>query len=149
MFELIANYGTYFSAVLVTALAALLGRYVWNKITIDGLRAIAQRAYAEVIDAVLEVWQTYVSELKEAHADGVLTDEEKAMAKHKAIAIAKSNLGTKGLRRLARALGFGDPVEVERWIGGKVETAVATLKGAGMMQSPVAAAGGAATADPR
>jgi len=141
MFELIAEYGDKIGALFAAALVAVLGRYVWDKINRESLRAIAQRACAEVIDAVLEVWQTYVSGLKKGRDDGQLTDEEKAIAKRMAIETAKTNLGAKGLARLARALGFGtDLAKVENWIGSKAETAIATLKGVGLMKTPAPAA---------
>ena len=165
MFDLIAQYGEKIGAAFV-ALAGILGtRYLWGKITTDWARGIAQRAYNEVVDAVLEVWQTYVSEIVKDRADGVLTDAEKAEAKQRALDIAKSNLGPKGLARLARALGFGsltgtDTAQTSSWIGSKVETAVASLKNAGALNKipgkgavaaapSVAAVAAQAVADPQ
>jgi hypothetical protein len=142
MFELIAEYGDKAAAFLVATAAALLTRYVWNRITRESLRGIAQRSYAELIDAVLEVWQTYTSTLKERNADGELSEEEKAEAKRRALEIAKTNLGAKGLKRLGRALGFTelfgvDLTRTESWMASKVETAVATLKSNGMLMNGV------------
>jgi len=152
MFELIAEYGDKIGALLAAVVAALLGRYVWDKMNREALRAVTQRACAEVIDAVLETWQSYVSTLKVARVDGTLTEEERQEAKRRAIATAKSNLGPKGLARLARALGFGaDLTKVESWIGSKTESAIATLKGGGLMKtpSPVVSSVEAAIPDPR
>ena len=155
MFDLIAQYGSQIGAAFV-AIAGILGtRYLWSKISIDWARGVAQRAYSELIDAVLEVWQTYVSEIIKDRADGTLTDEEKAEAKQRALDIAKSNLGAKGLARLARALGFGSLVHTDTsqtlsWLGSKVETAVAGLKSAGVInKTPGKSVGGARSADPR
>jgi hypothetical protein len=82
------------------------------------------RALAEVGDAVLAVSQTYVDALKAANADGKLTDQEKAEAKAKALALIKQNLGPVGLRKLAKIIG----VDVDGWLGTKLEAAVATLQ---------------------
>jgi hypothetical protein len=154
MFELIAEYGDKAAAFLVATAAGLLTRYVWNRITRDSLRGIAQRSYAELIDAVLEVWQTYTSTLKERNVDGELSDEEKAEAKRRALEIAKTNLGAKGLKRLGRALGFTelfgvDLTRTESWMASKVETAVATLKSNGMLMNGVRKGTYAVPADPR
>lgn len=115
-------------AWLGSALAAVFVRYVIARIGHEGAREIAGRAAAEVFEAVEEVWQTYVSEIKAGNADGILTEEEKAEAKSRAIGIAKSNLGAKGLARLARALGMDS---VDAWLGSRVESSVSKLKRAG------------------
>lgn len=151
MFTFLADYGDKIAAALAALLGILGSRYVWGKLATGTTRAIVQRAYAEVVDAVLEVWQTYVSDLRKARADGVLTDEERATAKARALAVARQNLGAKGLTRLARALGFGtllglDDAATTAWLGTKVETAVASLKSAGFMSgatrpAPIASTG--------
>lgn len=143
MIDIISEYGDKIGAALVALVGVLGSRYVWGRISLAWARTLAQRAYGELTDAVLEVWQTYVSELTKGRADGTLTADEKAEAKRRAIAIAKANLGPKGLARLARALGFGslfggDPAKADGWLGSKVETAVATLKRAGYMTKGLA-----------
>lgn len=110
---------------LAVALVGLISRYVVAKIGSETVRKYVGRALDEVYDAVGEVYQTFVSEIKKGRADGQLTDEEKAEAKAKAIAIAKSNIGAKGLARLGRILG----VDIDDWLGTKVEASVAKLKG--------------------
>lgn len=87
-------------------------------------KQIVERALTEVGHAVLAVAQTYVSAIKEASADGILTAQEKAEAKAKAIALAKQNIGKEGLLKLAKILG----VDLDGWLGTKIEAAVATLK---------------------
>jgi len=149
MLQTIARYTPEIAALAFTLLGTILTRYVWVKVQHDWSRGVIQRGYAELVDAVLEVWQAYVSGIKEGAADGKLTEEEAQTAKQQAIAIAKSNLGEKGLRRLARALGFSDlggaithTELVDRWLESKSETAVASLKAAGMMRTA------GSTADP-
>lgn len=106
---------------VAVALAALVAKYVIAKIDNETVRKYVGRAWTEVKSAVAEVYQTYVAELKAASADGKLTDEEKAEAKKKAIALAKSNIGKKGLARLVRILGID---ALDDWLGTQVEAAV-------------------------
>lgn len=87
-------------------------------------KEIVSRALTEVGHAVLAVTQTYVSAIKAASEDGVLTDQEKAEAKAKAIALVKQNIGKDGLLKLAKILG----VDLDGWLGTKIEAAVATAK---------------------
>ena len=138
MFTFLADYGDKIAAAFAALLGILGSRYLWGRLATGTARTIVQRAYAEIVDAVLEVWQTYVSDLRKGRADGVLTDEERATAKARALAVARQNLGAKGLTRLARALGFGSLLGVDddatsKWLATKVETAVAGLKSAGLM----------------
>jgi hypothetical protein len=151
MFTFLADYGDKLAAALVALLGLLGSRFLWGRLAAGTARLVVQRAYAEVVDAVLEVWQTYVSDLRKSRADGVLTAEERATAKARALAVARQNLGAKGLTRLARALGFGSLLGIDNdattaWLGTKVETAVASLKSAGLMTgatrpAPIAATG--------
>lgn len=104
---------------VITWLVARLGASAWAA-------SVIQRAWVEVQGAVAEVSQTYADAIKAARADGSLTDMERAAAKAQAIAIAKENLGEKGLRRLGRVLG----VDVDRWLASKTEQAVKVMKGA-------------------
>lgn len=120
----IADYGDWALRGVGAALSWLLGRYVWQRITHEKTVAILQRAYAEIGDAVREVEQTYVRAIREAAADGKLTAAERDIARDKAIQIAKSNLGKRGLERLGRMLG----VDVDGWIGTKLEAAVDARK---------------------
>jgi len=123
---------TYLGALLLAALIGLAGKYL-----VGTAKDIVQRAIREVGDAVREVYQVYVQALKDGRADGTLTEAEKIHAKQMAIDIAKANLGSKGLKRLLRILGLGDDA-LDKWLGTKVEAAVADAKVIGK-----AAAGGA------
>ncbi|MBZ0234447.1 MAG: hypothetical protein K8M05_19105 [Deltaproteobacteria bacterium] len=123
--------------------ALLLTKYVWSTIAHKTAREILQRAWNEVADAVMETWQTYTSELKRARADGLLTEAEKLEAKRRAVATAKSNIGVKGLKRLANVLGFSSffgeaPEKVDAWIESKTEVALASLKSSGVLKNGVA-----------
>ena len=114
---------------VAVALLAFLTRLVVGKIKNETAGAIVGRALDEIGDAVASVYQTYVSALKDASADGKLTDEEKAEAKRLAIAEAVSNLGAKGLARLARVLGISS---LEKWFSTKTEASLVRLKAAGV-----------------
>ncbi len=88
-------------------------------------RAIVLRALQEVGAAVFEVAQTFVSNLKLAAVDGKLTKNEVGEAKRRALELAKSNIGVKGLKRLAKVLGIED---IEAWLGNKIESSIASAK---------------------
>jgi len=111
---------------VLALLGTLLSTYVIRKYLSGSVRDILSRALAEVVDAVMEVKQTYADGLKAGAEDGKLTREEAAEAKARALAVVKSNVGAKGLARLARVIG----VDVDRWLGTKVESTLANIKGA-------------------
>lgn len=113
---------------LGSLLVIAIGKYVIDKIDNQKVRKYVGRAFVEVKSAVAEVYQTYVGALKEADADGKLTDEEKAEAKSRAVAMAKSNIGKKGLKRLTNVLGVD---AFDDWLGNKVEAAVDHAKKVG------------------
>jgi hypothetical protein len=136
--DIIVQFGEPLATLIVGILGAVMTRFVWSRINTDWARRLLERVYAEVVDAVLIVWQTYVHELKESSADGKLTPEERAEAKRRAVATVLKNLGETGIDRLAKALGFKDtgPVSaVNRtvsWLEDKTEAAVAGMKSAGI-----------------
>ena len=108
-----------------TAVVGLIGKFLVDKIKSEKVRLYVGRALDEVYDAVAEVYQVYVAELKEAKADGKLTQEEKDKAKHMAVETAKANIGAKGLARLARVLGIDS---IDQWLESKVEATIARKK---------------------
>lgn len=122
MHELIANYGLAALAVIASGLGLLMSKYVLVAIESKKVRDYVSRAYEEAKAAFLEVGETYVKALKDANEDGKLTEGEKAEAKKRAIAIAKSNLGKKGLQRLARIF------DVDSWLANKIEAFVGESK---------------------
>lgn len=111
---------------VLAAVGALIARLVLGQINSDAARKYVGRALNEVGDAVLDVAKTYVESIKQARADGKLTEAEKAEAKARALAVAKRNIGPEGLKRLAKILGF-DTGALDKWLGTKVEAAVASL----------------------
>lgn len=125
MATILVNGGDVAVTWLLVFLFGSLSALVLKTISNTTVQAILVRATEEVKDAVLEVEQTYVKALKAANADGKLTDEEKKAAMDKAIAIAKSNIGMKGLKRLARVVGID---AVTSWLETKAEATVATIK---------------------
>lgn len=109
-------------AWVLSAVGVAIAAFVLGKIGEGKAKEIVARALNELGAAVLEVKQTFVDSIKAASADGTLTPAEKAEAKARAIAIAKSNLGSKGLARLAKIIG----VDVEGWLSNKLEAIVAS-----------------------
>lgn len=109
---------------ILVAVGGLVSALILKTMKAGTVRDIVGRALSEVGTAVMAVAQGYVDALKAASADGVLTDQEKAEAKAKALALAKANIGTEGLKKLAKILG----VDVDGWLGTKIEAAVKTLQ---------------------
>jgi len=129
MYELYADYGMGAMGLLLAGVTFLVGRFVLVLIDNATIGGIAQRAWKEARDAVAEVNQTYVNELKAGRSPSSeggsrLTGSEKAKAKAMALAIVKSNLGAKGIRRLGRVL----KVDLNGWLGTRIEAAVSEVK---------------------
>jgi hypothetical protein len=106
---------------VLVALGGLLSAWVLKQMKAGTVRDIVGRALGAVGTAVLEVGQTYVAGLKAA---GKFTPEAQDAAKQMAIGAAKSYVGAKGLKVLAKVLGL----EVDKWFAAQTEAAVATLK---------------------
>ncbi len=124
LFFWVLAHGDKFLMWALVFIGGLVSMVILKQLKSGTVRDIVSRALTEVGDAVLAVTQTYVDEIKLASADGKLTDEEKAHAKAKAVALIKSNIGLEGIKKLARIIG----VDVDGWLGTKVEAAVAVLK---------------------
>ncbi len=124
MTDALATYGMDVVSWVLAALGALLSAYVWTLLRTGYARDALQRAWIEIQGAVTEVSQTYVDEIRRGRSDGVLTEEERSAARRRAVAIAKENLGRKGLARLARVLGM----DAHNWIVSKTEQAVRLAK---------------------
>ena len=129
MEDLIVSWGPTVATLTFAGLAAAMTWLVFSRMAAGKVRDLLQRAWTEIIDAAREVFQTYVESLKASkdplsEGGGSLTAAEKAEAKSRAIAIFKQNFGKKGLVRLGKIIG----VDLENWIGSKVESAVNILK---------------------
>ena len=109
------------------AIKWLLAR--WQSATLErAMRALSQAAHL----AVTEVWATYVKALKAAAEDGKLTAEEKALARHKAIALLKGFLGGKGLALVVKTFGVEEEL-VNAFLGAQVESALTREKAVARM----------------
>jgi hypothetical protein len=123
-FTLVAEHGPSALTWGLLFLGGLAARHLLPHIGWKYAQDVISRAMNEIAFAVREVAQVYADAIKEANADGKLTDAEKAEAKRLAIAAAKRNLGAAGLKRLGRVLGLED---VTDWIAGHTEAAVNLL----------------------
>lgn len=126
---------------LLSLLAWLLGaaaRYFGQKTKNEYANNAINRLDDALIAAVREVYQTYVSQIKKGRADGKLSSEEKAAAKDLAIDKAKSFLGKKGLKAVAKVLGL--PVEgLDAMFNSRTESALNLVKKASQPAEVVAA----------
>lgn len=107
-----------FFGLIGSVLGLLHFKHVW-------VREMLGRLVKEAEAAVREVSQTYTTEILKGRQDGVLTEEEKAVARRRAVEILKSNFGLKGLKRLAHVLGI---VDDDRYAVTQVEAAVNRMK---------------------
>jgi hypothetical protein len=121
-------------SAVVTAVLAIIAlglgfaiRWLHQKTKSDLLIRIVRGVASAARLAVQEVWATYAKALKDASADGSLTDAEKSEARSRAIALLKSYLGAKGLALLCSSLGL-DQSTLDKYLGAHVETALSDEK---------------------
>jgi hypothetical protein len=118
------------SPILLAALtwaAAKLAQLIRAKVQNEYLKGVLVRLDDAVFTAVKDIEQSVVEQIKEASADGKITDDEKKRIKEKALASVKSHLGTKGLAEVARILGL-DGGALDGLLSSKVEAAVHDLR---------------------
>ena len=118
------------SPVLLAALtwvAAKVAQLITAKVKHEWLREVLIRLDDAVLNAVREVQQAVVNEIKAARADGKLTAEERARVKDRAIESIRSHLGMKGLAELTEVLGLEDG-SVDKVLSSRVEAAVHDLR---------------------
>lgn len=122
----ITSYGPELIGTAFAGLAAFVARFAVNHVWLGGM---LDRLLIEAKAAVAETEQTYVDQITEGRADGMLTPDEAKAARAAALSTLRSNLGAKGLRRLGRVLGLTD-AELDRLLGTRVEAAVKALSAA-------------------
>lgn len=126
------------SPVLMAALtwvAAKVAQLISAKVKNEWVRGVLARLDDAVLNAVREVEQSVVAEIKAARADGKLTADERARVKAQAIESIRSHLGVKGLGELGRVLGLEDGC-LEKLLSTRVEAAVHDLRRSGMNGVP-------------
>jgi len=132
------------SPVLLSALtwaAAKLAQLIRAKAQNEYLKGVLVRLDDAVFTAVKDLQQTVVGAIKDASADGRITDDEKRQIKEKALASVKSHLGTKGIGELAKILGL-EGSALDGLLSSKIEAAVHDLRRAEAAAPSVAATGG-------
>jgi uncharacterized protein YidB (DUF937 family) len=118
------------SPVLLAALtwaSAKLAQLIRAKAQNEYLKGVLVRLDDAVFTAVKDLQQTVVAAIKEASADGRITDDEKRQIKDKALAAVKSHLGTKGIAELAGILGL-EGGALDGLLSSKIEAAVHDLR---------------------
>lgn len=126
MTELYIDYGPMVVVAILGAIAWTYRKFLADKIKSQRWSSMILRAGLSMKTIVLEVNAVYVKALKAANEDGVLTDEEKAEAKKMAIDKFKEQWGVKGLKELARVIGFGDALD--SWLGSLLESTLTEVK---------------------
>lgn len=93
-----------FITLLMTLFGTLLTAIQGMKWYQNKIKGNYDKAVDVVGAAVVEVAETYTEELKKANADGKLTDEEKKIARERALEIAKQ-LGAKSGLNVVNLIG--------------------------------------------
>lgn len=81
---------------------------------------------------VLELEQTIVAGLREANADGKITEEEIKKIKKMALQKIRSFIS---FQEIAKVLGFASEENVEEFVQGRIESSVMTLKKSTLIQN--------------
>jgi hypothetical protein len=118
------------SPVLLAALtwaAAKLAQLIRAKVQNEYLKGVLVRLDDAVFTSVKDIQQSVVEQIKDASADGKITDDEKKRIKEKALANVKSHLGTKGLAEVAGILGL-EGGALDGLLSSRVEAAVHDLR---------------------
>jgi len=117
--------------IVLKTLGQKAAELIQAKVDNQTAEAALLRLTAAVTDAVGDVYQAEAGALKEAAADGKLTQEEKDRLKQIAIDHAKSYLGKKGIAMLLEVLGFTSEKDLDKVIAGKVDKVIYDAKRAG------------------
>jgi hypothetical protein len=124
---------------LVSAVFNELRKWLAAKVHNERLGTALMVGVDAVQTAVSEVEQTMAAAMREAAADGVITDAEKAALKAKAIELSKKQLGDHGMALLGKGLQMGEE-QLTGWLGSRVEATVAQNKLPPFFMSPEMAA---------
>ena len=111
----------------LTWAGARMAAYIRRAVDNEYLRGVLVRLDEAVINAVKDLQQTVVDELKATTADGKISDAEKKRLKDAAMANVRSYLGVKGIGVLAEVLGLSGGA-LDRFLGSKIEAAVHDLR---------------------
>lgn len=128
--EILITIGGVLTALILAGLRQLakaLTNWVGQKVSNEKVKGALILGTDAVVQAVAEVQQVVVNELKAAAADGKLTSEEITKVKNLALEQAKRNLGANGMKLIQAALGFS-VAQVEQWLSGRIEAVIAENK---------------------
>lgn len=121
IWEIVINY-------IAPAILAIFGwagvqlvRFINAKTSREYIKAVTARLNDAVQLVVRDLSQTVVEGLKEAAADGKITEEERADLRRIALNNLKSYLGVKGLKLLIKVLGVGD---LDKFLVSKIEAQI-------------------------
>ena len=110
---------------LLSYLSVMATKWIGAKVDNEYLSGALERLNGAVHDAVKELQQTTVAEIKLAAEDGMITKEEAAEIKQHAIDGVKEYLGAKGIAALEKILGKD---ALEKMIKAKIEAFLHDLK---------------------
>ena len=119
-------------AMAAVWLLAQGSRWLSQKIKSEYLNRVLVRATDAVSRAVMSVEQTYVKALKEARlgtseAGSKITKSEADLARREALGAARRLLGPAGVSEVMSVLGLTLPVELDGWLGERIEASVSGL----------------------
>ena len=125
-FEIVDVLGSLLLALLAWGLVLLHG-WIRAKVQNELLQGALVRLSTLAGLVVRETYQAWVEAVK-ADGGGKLTAEQAKQAKGEALAKLKTYLGPKGLKALAYVAGFAGDVDLDDYLGGAIESAIADAK---------------------
>lgn len=125
-FEIFDVLGSLFLALLAWG-AVLLTGFIRTKIQNELLQGALVRLSTLAELVVRETYQAWVEAAK-ADNGGKLTLEQARQAKQEALAKLKKYLGPKGLRALAYVAGFAGDGDLDDYLSGAIEAAIAEAR---------------------
>lgn len=116
-------------AAVATALAGYITLWIRSKVKNETAAGVVDRSKDLLFALVKRANQTVVDKIREAAADGVITDQEKAAIKAAVVDDFKALVGVDGLSAIAYAAGISNTAgSLDKWIDTHVEAAVHDVK---------------------
>lgn len=112
--------------LLLSVLSLALKSYVSSKTKNENALAALDWVGRAATVAAQDTAQVYVKAIKEASADGKLTEEEKKQAKERALLALKLSLGQKGQELIKEHIGL-EGAELELFLSSHLEAAISKI----------------------
>lgn len=112
---------------LISLVLFFVMRVINHSVKNEKVKGALFRLSEAVVEVVKRLSQQIAEDYKRANKDGVLTDDEKAYIKARAMTLVKEYIGPKGVAELLKILGL-DSKGFESVVSTKIESAIYLLK---------------------